>query len=88
MKYGLKVQDEDQSSLLMLLGNIVEQMYEDNSKAEEAAQIFDMIFTHSKFFEVIFNYKSKSDAKFHVFYLLHALVKKNHAVKIFLLKIL
>lgn len=80
LKYGLKVQDEDQSSLLMLLGNIVEQMYEDDSKAEEAAQIFDMIFTHSKFFEVIFNFRSKSDAKFHVFNLLHALVKKNHSV--------
>ena len=87
LKYGLKIQDEDQSSLLMLLGNIVEQMYEDNSKAEEAAQIFDMIFTHSKFFEIIFNFKSKSDAKFHVFYLLHALVKKNHAVSIFICEI-
>ena len=82
LKYGLKVQDEDQSALLLLLGNIIDQMYEDNSNSEEAAQIFDMIFTHSKFFEVIFNFKSKSQAKYHVFFLLHALVKKNHSVRI------
>ena len=76
LKNGLK--SPDGSRMLILLGKVVRTV---DVEPDEIATIFDMIFTHSNFFNVVFNFRSSGkEMKRNVFYLLNILVQKNPAV--------
>lgn len=76
LKNGLK--SADGSNMLVLLGKVIRSI---NVNPDEVATIFDMILTHSNFFNVVFNFKvSGRVLKRNLFFLLNILVQKNPAV--------
>jgi nucleolar pre-ribosomal-associated protein 1 len=75
LKYGLK----DHPQMLITLGKFINILIPDDSANEEIPQLFDMILTHSNFFNVSFSFKNL-DAKRNLYFLLNILVQKNHSV--------
>lgn len=80
LKNGLKSTGED-ANMLLLLGKFINIFVHPKDAADEIAQIFDMVLTHSNFFSVAFNYKNAGrEMKRNLFFLLNILVQKNPAV--------
>ncbi|CRK94910.1 CLUMA_CG008402, isoform A [Clunio marinus] len=76
LKHGLK--SCEGSKMLMLLGQVIRSI---NVTADEVTTIFDMILTHSNFFNVVFNFKvSGRVLKTNLFFLLNVLVQRNPSV--------
>lgn len=76
LKSGLKSAEGSKS--LVLLGKFMRSITVD---PEEIVTIFDMILTHSNFFNVVFNFKSSgNELKRNLFFLLNVLVQKNPSV--------
>ncbi|CAG9804998.1 unnamed protein product [Chironomus riparius] len=73
LKHGLK--SIDHSQMLVILGKIVATL---NVDPKEVVNIFDMIFSHSNFFNLAFNMRSIArNWKRNLFYLINVLVQKN-----------
>lgn len=76
LKSGLK--SADGSKTLVLLGQVIRTI---SMNPEDVVTIFDMILTHSNFFNVVFNFRSSGRViKRNLFFLLNVLVQKNPAV--------
>lgn len=73
LKNGLKLIEHSQ--MLVILGQIIATF---NVEPKDIVNIFDMIFSHSNFFNLTFNMKSHSrNWKRNLFYLINVLVQKN-----------
>lgn len=80
LKYGLKLRENiDFSKLLVVLGKFIDILVPNNSENEEIPKIFDMIVTHSNFFNVAFSFKPL-EIKKNLYFLLNVLVQKNKSV--------
>lgn len=76
LKTGLK--SIEGSKMLVLLAKFIRSI---TVSPEEIVTIFDMILTHSNFFNVVFNFKSSgNELKRNLFFLLNVLVQKNPSV--------
>lgn len=80
LKYGMQSESEDtQGVLLKIMGFLCSTIYPDKSNLEEAATFFEMAFSHSEFFEIIFN-QTVNPIKTNLFYLLFTLANKSPSV--------
>lgn len=73
LKHGLK--SSDSSNMLIVLGKFISIL---NIEDDQTAKIFDMILTHSNFFNLVFSVKhSMNKWKRDLFFLINVLIQKN-----------
>lgn len=80
LKYGMQSESEDTHGVLLkIMAFMCNTFYPDNSNLEETATFFEMAFSHSEFFEIIFN-QTINPIKSNLFYLLFILANKSPSV--------
>lgn len=83
LKHGLKlkadkkVQDTEAAVLLKLFAYLCDEIYKNDSEAEDAKTFFEMTTSHPNFFDIITAQQQKSTLKTNLAYLMYVLVRKN-----------
>ncbi|KNC33413.1 hypothetical protein FF38_09866 [Lucilia cuprina] len=80
----LDINDKFNGLLLKLLAYLADNLYNDytedcadSTANAECAQLYEMIFTHSKFYDIVLNKPSQSKVKTQVLHLLYIMAKKS-----------